>query len=89
METTSNGQPSVTVVIDPAGICNGPALLTAKQVSARLGIGVRTLWRWVSSGEFPAADFRMGTKLVKWRCHVVVQWIEQVAERNAARANND
>lgn len=42
-----------------------PELLTVRQVAARLGIGVSTIWRAVSKGSFPAPIKIAGS--TRWR----------------------
>ncbi len=58
-------------------------MLDAKAIADLLGIGVRTLWRWISSNQFPAPDLRKG-RVIRWRLSTVQSWIEQgfVDERN-------
>ena len=51
-------------------------LLKPATVARRLEIGLRTLWRWVSTGEFPPPDLRRGPKIVRWRSSTVDAWIE-------------
>ncbi len=50
------------------------ALLTPAQVAVRLGITVRTLWRYVKQGIFPPADLRVGERLIRWRRTTVDAW---------------
>lgn len=40
-------------------------LLKASEVAQRLGIGVRTVWKWTALGELPA-PFRLG-RITRWR----------------------
>jgi excisionase family DNA binding protein len=40
-------------------------LLTARDVAERLGISVRTVWRWTATGEMPA-PVRRG-RIVRWK----------------------
>ncbi|HEX8915059.1 MAG TPA: helix-turn-helix domain-containing protein [Humisphaera sp.] len=58
-------------------------LLKPESVAARLEIGQRTLWRWVSAGRFPAPDLRMGRKVVRWRAATVAGWVEANANGGA------
>ena len=51
-------------------------LLSVTDISKATGIGVRTLWRWVSAGTFPQPDLRCG-RIVRWRRVTVATWIEQ------------
>jgi predicted DNA-binding transcriptional regulator AlpA len=54
-------------------------LLKPATVARQLEIGQRTLWRWVSTGQFPAPDLRMGSKVVRWRAATVTGWIDAKA----------
>jgi predicted DNA-binding transcriptional regulator AlpA len=56
-----------------------PVLLKPATVARRLEIGQRTLWRWVSTGQFPQPDFRMGSKVVRWKAETLEAWIEKSA----------
>jgi excisionase family DNA binding protein len=40
-------------------------LLKASEVADRLGIHVRTVWKWTAEGELPA-PFRLG-RITRWR----------------------
>jgi excisionase family DNA binding protein len=42
-----------------------PEFLRARDVACRLGIHVRTVWRWAAAGELPA-PFRLG-RTTRWR----------------------
>jgi predicted DNA-binding transcriptional regulator AlpA len=53
-----------------------PELLNEKLVRAHyLPIGARTLWRWVSCGQFPKPDVAFGGKVRLWRKQTVLAWI--------------
>lgn len=52
--------------------------LVSGEVAARLALSVRTLWRMVQQGQFPA-PIRYNRKLVRWPQTVVDVWLE--AER--------
>jgi len=62
-----------------------PTRLThdAAEIAQLLGVGTRTIWRWVSSGVFPQPDLRVGPRIVKWRRETVLAWIEQQAAESA------
>jgi excisionase family DNA binding protein len=49
--------------------------LSARQVASRLGISVRTLWRMLRRGGFPA-PIRYNRKLVRWRSADVDRFIQ-------------
>lgn len=51
--------------------------LRLDSVAKALDISTRTLSRWVATGEFPAPDFRHGSKLVFWRAETVDAWVDQ------------
>lgn len=55
-------------------------LLRPATVARRLEIGLRTLWRWVATGEFPPPDLRRGPKIVRWKASTVRAWIEANAQ---------
>jgi excisionase family DNA binding protein len=42
-------------------------LLSAPEVAGCLGIGVRTVWRLVATGELPAPVRLPGTRATRWR----------------------
>jgi predicted DNA-binding transcriptional regulator AlpA len=50
-------------------------LLTAPEVADQFGISVRTLWRWVATGEFPQ-PIRWNRKLVRWDARAVEAHID-------------
>ncbi|HZL35890.1 MAG TPA: helix-turn-helix domain-containing protein [Tepidisphaeraceae bacterium] len=41
-----------------------------------LGLGRRTVWRWLSEGKIPAPDVRIGEKVVRWRAERIEEWID-------------
>jgi predicted DNA-binding transcriptional regulator AlpA len=55
---------------------NLPALLKPADVARILNIGVRTMWRWVSSGKIPSPDFREG-RIVRWRPQTIELWLQE------------
>lgn len=42
-------------------------------------LGVRTLFRMISVGDFPRADIAIGAKVRMWRRETIEQWIESRA----------
>jgi excisionase family DNA binding protein len=54
-------------------------LLTAREVALRLGIGVRTLWRWTASGQLPP-PVRTGSsgRIVRWKAADIQRFVEQL-----------
>ncbi len=53
----------------------GDRLLTVQQVAARLGVGVRTLWRLVEHKRAPQ-PIRFSSKLVRWHSAVVQAFLD-------------
>jgi predicted DNA-binding transcriptional regulator AlpA len=51
------------------------------EVAKAIGIGARTLERMVSARTFPAADIKMGPRLLLRRPALVQTWIEDEAQR--------
>jgi excisionase family DNA binding protein len=49
-------------------------LLTAREVAARIGIGLRTVWRWTETGTLPA-PVRWGRRTVRWRAADIERFI--------------
>lgn len=49
-------------------------LMTSREVSNRLAVSIRTLWRMVASGRFPP-PIRYNRKLVRWNADVVFTWL--------------
>jgi excisionase family DNA binding protein len=49
-------------------------MMKAEDVARSLQISMRTLYRWLSAGTAPAADFRLG-KVLRWRRETVDAWI--------------
>jgi excisionase family DNA binding protein len=52
-------------------------LLTAREVAARLDIGLRTVWRWTATGELPA-PVRCGRngRVVRWKTADIEQFVQ-------------
>jgi predicted DNA-binding transcriptional regulator AlpA len=59
-----------------------PMLMDAEAIARELSIGIRTLFRWISSGVFPPADVRIGGKIVRWKRDTLVAWL--ACERKTA-----
>jgi len=55
-----------------------PVLLTAAEVARRLHVTVRTVYRLVARGEFPA-PIRLGRKVARWREADVARRLRQGA----------
>lgn len=54
-----------------------PLVYDAADISMLIGIGQRTLWRWIATGVFPKPDIRIGKRIVKWRRETVLAWLDQ------------
>jgi predicted DNA-binding transcriptional regulator AlpA len=51
-------------------------MLNVRETADHAGIGTRTIWRMLSAGKFPAPDFRLGKRVVRWRASTVEGWLE-------------
>ena len=60
-----------------------PITLRPKAVAALLGIGERSLSRYVESGAFPK-PIRLGRSL-RWSEQVVLEWIDSQSREGGAR----
>ena len=56
-------------------------LVGSGTVAERLAVSVRTLWRMVQQGRFPA-PIRYNRKLVRWPEAVVDAWLEAERQKN-------
>ena len=56
-----------------------PELLTAREVAGRLGIGVRTVWRWTAAGQLPA-PIRLGKtgRTVRWKATAIAGFLDDL-----------
>jgi excisionase family DNA binding protein len=52
-------------------------LLTAREVAARIGVGLRTVWRWTATGDLPA-PVRWGRhgRVVRWKTTDIEQFVQ-------------
>lgn len=57
-------------------------LLDVNKVASLLGLGVRTVWRWVASGKLPQPVIREG-RIVRWRLKDLLEWLDEQADQNA------
>ncbi|MBE7560896.1 helix-turn-helix domain-containing protein [bacterium] len=60
---------------NPATSSGMQSLLKPSEIPRILTIGVRTYWRWVSSGRLPHPDLREG-RVVRWRRETVDTWLD-------------
>ena len=60
--------------------------VTEKYVLKRIVISHATLWRWISSGEFPQPE-RKGKRTSRWKQAVVDTWDENHGIECGARVN--
>ena len=56
-------------------------LLTVKEVAERLGVGVRTVWRWTRTGELPP-PVRRG-RIVRWKTTDIERFVRQLPVQSA------
>ncbi|MCC7291437.1 MAG: helix-turn-helix domain-containing protein [Phycisphaerales bacterium] len=54
-------------------------LLDVADICAFLGLGERTLRRWISSRAFPPPDARLRGKLLRWRRSTLDAWVQSQA----------
>ena len=52
---------------------DGPMLLTARELSARLGVSLRTIWRWAADGSLPEAVDLPGD--LRWLTSEIEAWL--------------
>ena len=64
---------SLTVI--PDAVTGNRDLLKPVQVAKAIGIGKRTLSRWLSEGQFPGPDMKVGTRILRWQRATVDGWI--------------
>jgi excisionase family DNA binding protein len=57
-------------------------LLTAREVAARIGVGLRTVWRWTATGDLPA-PVRWGRngRVVRWKTIDIEQFVQALPVR--------
>jgi excisionase family DNA binding protein len=60
------------------------ALLKARELAERLGISLRTVWRWTQSGELPA-PVRRG-RIVRWKVEDIDQFVRGLPVRRDSQA---
>ena len=54
-------------------------LLTAREVAERMGVSLRTVWRWTQTGEMPA-PVRCGRsgRIVRWKAMDIEKFVRQL-----------
>ncbi|MCC5648160.1 AlpA family phage regulatory protein [Nostoc sp. CHAB 5824] len=62
-------------MMDNRKIQQRDSLLSLKEVKERIGVSSTTLWRWQSSGNFPARRQLSGNKIA-WLESEVNEWIQ-------------
>ena len=66
-------------VIRQEQLIGGKDLLRAREVAARLGLGVRTVWRLSRIGELPApVRFGTGGRIVRWRANEIARYVSKM-----------
>lgn len=58
-------------------------LLTAREVAQRLGISVRTIWRWTALGQIPAPVRPGGPtgRVVRWKTQDIERYVNSLPAR--------
>jgi excisionase family DNA binding protein len=51
-------------------------LLTAREVAERMGVSLRTIWRWTITGELPA-PVRRG-RIVRWKATDIERYVQDL-----------
>jgi excisionase family DNA binding protein len=51
-------------------------LLNAREVAERIGVSLRTVWRWTETGELPA-PVRRG-RIVRWKTKDIKQFVHRL-----------
>jgi hypothetical protein len=73
--------PTIPTVTGKIVIAPIPALLSVRLILRHfVPVNRRTLFRWLSSGEFPKADVSKGRKVRLWKRETVEEWISGNAE---------
>jgi excisionase family DNA binding protein len=59
-----------------------PELLSVRQVAQRLGLSVRTVWKWSKVGHLPA-PVRLGNngRTVRWKAEEIEKFIKRIKPR--------
>jgi predicted DNA-binding transcriptional regulator AlpA len=57
-------------------------LLSVRQMAELAGISERTFWRFIATGVFPPADYRVG-RLTRWRVSTFRSWLETQSPRTS------
>jgi predicted DNA-binding transcriptional regulator AlpA len=65
-------------VVEDAG--NEILLIDIEEVSRRVNIGERTLWRYISERKFPPPDVSIGKKVRRWKPGTIRLWIDKPSE---------
>jgi predicted DNA-binding transcriptional regulator AlpA len=68
--------------MSPNALTPESKLLKFAEIAAILGVGARTLRRWISSGVFPRADVAVG-KCQRWLLATVENWIAKGGKPDA------
>ncbi|MYE25539.1 MAG: helix-turn-helix domain-containing protein [Gammaproteobacteria bacterium] len=54
-------------------------LVSKRTIANALGVGLRTLERWIAAGDFPAADYRLSGQAHRWDWATVEAWLAERA----------
>ena len=52
-------------------------LLGVADLVRMTGLGERTIRRWLTTGGFPAADYRLGGRHLRWRRDTINTWLAE------------
>jgi predicted DNA-binding transcriptional regulator AlpA len=76
-------QPPPPMLEDAREAATIPALLSMKLICDHfIPVDERTIYRWLSAGEFPKADICKGGKIRLWKRETIETWIEQNGSEN-------
>jgi excisionase family DNA binding protein len=52
-------------------------MMTIKDISNKLGVNARTVYRWIDDGEFPKSDLKIGNTR-RWKESTVNGWLDKM-----------
>ena len=75
--TTNQSSPS------PARRVVEPRVLRIADLEEMLRVSKRTIYYWITRGEFPRSDVELGSQLRAWRTETVAAWLESRTDGSA------
>lgn len=57
-------------------------MLSVDDIAKLVGVTATSVWRWVDSGEFPPPDFKISSKVTRWKASTLAHW--QASHANSA-----